>query len=93
MAYAHTHDQVENIVCTDFEAVEEGKRFLAARVQQVTPKGVGLLQKGTRDLLWLPKSQCDIREMNDGTAYVCVREWLADEKDFTKVEYLDYTIR
>lgn len=93
MPYAHTHDQVENVICTDFEAVEEGKTFLAARVQKVTRKGVGLAQEGTRDLLWLPKSQCDIREMEDGTAYVCIRKWLADEKDFTKVDYLDYIIR
>ena len=39
-----------------------------------------LIDFGENDPTWLPKSQCEIEEENDGTVTVTLPEWLAIEK-------------
>jgi hypothetical protein len=68
------------------EAKHEGEFVEAVELQAETEKAIGLpTRDGDPEPIWLPKSQIDAMEGEDGRVFCYIPTWLARKKEVEKV--------
>lgn len=68
------------------QAKHEGEFVEAVELQAETKKAIGLPRKDDNsEPIWLPKSQIDAMEAEDGRVFCYIPTWLARKKEVEKV--------
>lgn len=76
----------ERQITRDIQAKQEGEFVEASELQAETKKAIGLPHRENDEPIWLPKSQIDAMEGENGRVYCYVLTWLARRKELEMVK-------
>ena len=77
----YTPNQIAREITANQDAFERGPKVLAHHLEAETDKAMGFPSRdeGNDDLVWIPKSVADTREMIDEAVDLCVEPWFSRE--------------